>query len=138
MPRVSFRLLRGFGLVAMFLAAALLGIASGVLFTFTGDLPRISALDDYNPGTTTRVLGRDGSVIGEFATERRDLVTYDQIPPVLRDAIVSAEDAGFFSHGGFSIPHIAIAAIRDAVAHALRLRSQHADHAAGQEALPDR
>ena len=115
MPRVSFRLLRGFGLVAMFLAAALLGIASGVLFTFTGDLPRISALDDYNPGTTTRVLGRNGSVIGEFATERRDLVTYDQIPPVLRDAIVSAEDAGFFSHGGFSIPHIAIAAIRDAV-----------------------
>jgi hypothetical protein len=65
-------------------------IASGVLFAFVGDLPQISALDDYSPSTTSRVLGRDGSVVGEVATERRRLVTYDQIPPVLRNAIISA------------------------------------------------
>jgi penicillin-binding protein 1A len=115
MPRVSFRLLRGFGLAALFLAAALLGIASGVFFAFTGDLPRISALDDYNPGTTTRVLGRDGSVIGEFATERRDLVTYDQIPPVLRNAIISAEDGDFFNHGGLNLKRIVVTAVRRAL-----------------------
>ena len=115
MIRVSFPVLRGFGVAALFLAAALLGIASGVLYAFTGDLPQISALDNYNPGVTTRVLGRDGSVIGVFATERRDLVTYEQIPVVLRNAIISAEDAGFFKHGGFSIPNCGSAAIRDII-----------------------
>ena len=113
--RVSFPVLRGFGVAALFLAAALLGIATGVLYAFTGDLPQISALDNYNPGVTTRVLARDGSVIGEFATERRDLVSYDQIPAVLRNAIISAEDAGFFSHGGFSLRSCGTAAIRDLI-----------------------
>lgn len=100
-------------MAALFLAAALLGIASGVIFTYTGDLPKISALDNYNPGTTTRVLGRDGSVIGEFATERRDLVTYDQIPAVLRNAILAAEDASFFSHGGINLRRTAVAFVDD-------------------------
>jgi penicillin-binding protein 1A len=115
MPRRSFRLLRGFGLAALFLAAALFGIAGGVLFVFTGDLPQISALDHYSPGTTTRVLGRDGSVIGEFATERRDLVTYAQIPPVLRNAIISAEDGDFFNHGGLNLKRIVVTAVRRAL-----------------------
>jgi penicillin-binding protein 1A len=115
MPRVSFRLLRGFGIAALFLAAALFGIAGGVLFAFTGDLPQISALDHYSPGTTTRVLGRDGSVIGEFATERRDLVTYAQIPPVLRNAIIAAEDGDFFSHGGLNLKRIFVTAARRAL-----------------------
>ena len=94
------RLARSFGIVALFLAAALFGTASGVLFAFVGDLPQISALDDYSPGTITRVLGRDGSVVGEFATERRQIVTYDQIPEVLRHAIIAAEDGEFEKHGG--------------------------------------
>ena len=115
MSRLSFTVLRGFGLAALFLAAALLGIAAGVFFAFTGDLPQISALDNYNPGTTTRVLGRDGTVIGEFATERRDLVTYDRIPPVLRNAILSAEDASFFSHGGINLRRTAVAFATDIV-----------------------
>jgi penicillin-binding protein 1A len=102
------RLVRSFGLIALFIAVALFGIASGVLFAFVGDLPQISALDDYAPSTTTRVLGRDGAVVGEFAWERRQIVTYDQIPPVLRNAIMSAEDAGFFKHSGVDLTRIAI------------------------------
>src|SRR5436189_5083310 len=104
-PR-AMRLVRSFGLVALFLAAAFFGIASGVLFAFVGDLPQISALDDYSPSTITRVLGRDGSVVGEFASERRQLVSYEQIPPVLRNAILSTEDATFFSHSGLRIERI--------------------------------
>src|SRR5262249_12980699 len=111
----AFRLIRSFGLVALFIAAALFGIASGVLFAFVGDLPQISALDDYSPSTITRVLGRDGSVVGEFATERRELVTYDQIPPVLRNAILSAEDASFFTHSGLSIERILITFAKDVI-----------------------
>src|SRR4029079_16827077 len=109
------QVVRSFGLIALFLAAALFGIASGVLFAFVGDLPRISALDDYSPSTTTRVLGRDGSVVGEFASERRQLVTYDQIPPVLRNAILAAEDASFFSHSGLRIERIFVALAKDIV-----------------------
>ncbi len=108
-------LARKFGIAALFLGAAVLGTLGGVMFAFMGDLPQISALDNYSPGAITRVLGRDGSVVGEFATERRELVTYDQIPPVLRNAILSAEDRDFFNHGGLSITHIGIALMRDLV-----------------------
>lgn len=112
MRRLSARLVRSFGIIALFLAAALLGTASGVLFAFVGDLPQISALDDYTPATITKVLGRDGSVVGEFATERRQVVTYDQIPVNLRNAIISAEDAGFFKHGGVDVFRIFATAAR--------------------------
>jgi penicillin-binding protein 1A len=115
MPRASLRLARSFGIIALFLAAALFGIASGVVFAFVGDLPQISALDDYSPSTITRVLGRDGTVVGDFATERRVLVTYDQIAPVLRNAILSVEDATFFSHSGLRIERIFVALVKDAV-----------------------
>src|SRR6187549_2147206 len=113
--RRALQLVRSFGLAALFLAAALFGIASGVLFAFVGDLPQISALDDYSPSTITRVLGRDGSTIGDFATERRVLVTFDQIPKVLREAIVSAEDDAFFSHSGLRIDRILVTLAKDVI-----------------------
>jgi len=112
MLRPSARLVRNFGVIALFLAAALLGTAAGVLFAFVGDLPQISALDDFTPPTITKVLGRDGTVVGEFATERRSVVTYDQIPATLRNAIISAEDAGFFQHGGVNVWRIVVTAGR--------------------------
>ncbi len=112
MPRLGGRLVRAFGIIALFLAAALLGTASGVLFAYAGDLPQISALDDYAPPTITRVLGRDGSVVGEFAIERRQVVTYDQIPVNLRNALVSAEDADFFKHSGIDVWRIFATVVR--------------------------
>jgi penicillin-binding protein 1A len=112
MRRLAGRLVRSFGIVALFLSAALAGTAGGILFAFAGDLPAISALDDYSPGTITRVLGRDGSVVGDFATERRVIVSYEQIPPVLRNAILSAEDADFFQHGGVNVKRIGITAVK--------------------------
>jgi penicillin-binding protein 1A len=107
-------LLRTFGLTTLFLLAAVLGTAGGVVFAFVDDLPQISALDDYSLGTITRVLGRDGSVIGDFATERRVVITYEQIPEVLRQAIISSEDADFFRHGGLNLRRIAVTAVRRA------------------------
>ena len=72
------------GIAALFLAAALFGIASGVLFAYIGDLPGLPSLDTYSPNVTTRILGNDGAVVGELATERRDILKYSEIPPVLR------------------------------------------------------
>ncbi len=100
---------------AAFILAAVLGTVSGVLFAYAGDLPEITTLDHYAPNTITRVLAADGQVIGEFATERRLVVGYDEISPNFREAIVAAEDSGFNSHFGVSVTAIAARAARDAV-----------------------
>src|SRR5687768_14325946 len=107
------RLVQRAGLVALFLAAAVAGTATGVLFAFSGDLPQISALDDYSPSTITRLYDRSGAVIAEFAVERRTVVTYRDIPEHLRNAIVASEDGNFFRHVGLSIPRMALALARD-------------------------
>jgi len=107
------RYARHAAVIALFVVAATLGVVSGVLFAYAGDLPEISSLDDYAPNTITRVSARDGQLIGEFATERRVEIGYDDIAPHLRQAIVAAEDGDFDRHFGLSIPSIAIALIRD-------------------------
>jgi penicillin-binding protein 1A len=112
MPKFS-NLARVLGVVSLFVAAAAAGTVGGVLFAFVGDLPQISALDDYSPGTITRVLGNDGSTIGEFATERRQILSYEEIPDVLREAIISAEDGNFMKHGGIEAAHMAWAYVQD-------------------------
>ena len=87
-----------------------------MLFAFADDLPEISALDDYSPGIITRVIGRDGSFVGEFATERRQIISYEEIPPVVRHAIISAEDDEFMTHGGIHPILMAWAAVNDVLA----------------------
>src|SRR4051812_43911808 len=112
------KLAKSAGLIVLFVLAAILGTVTGVLFAFAGDLPQISALDDYAPSTITRVYGSHGEVVGEFSTQRRVVINYDAISPKLRQAIVAAEDAEFEQHLGFSIPHIAMAATRDVLSKA--------------------
>ncbi|MGE3955358.1 MAG: penicillin-binding protein 1A [Vicinamibacterales bacterium] len=107
------RIARSATIIALFAAAALLGTLSGVLFAFAGDLPEISALDNYNPSTITRVYASNGDTIGEFAVQRRLVIGYDDISPKLRQAIISAEDADFNSHFGLSISRILITLMRD-------------------------
>ncbi len=103
------------GLVALFVAAALLGTLSGVFFAFADDLPEISALDDYKPNTITRLLARDGQVIGEFATERRVVVSYDEMSPFMRQAIVATEDSDFEQHFGLSATRIVVTLVNDVI-----------------------
>jgi penicillin-binding protein 1A len=110
---IVIRVARQAGLVVLFVAAALLGTLSGVLFAYADDLPEISALDSYEPHTITRVFARDGQVIGEFAIERRVVIGYDQMAPVLRQAIIASEDAEFEQHFGLSVSRIVITAIKD-------------------------
>jgi penicillin-binding protein 1A len=102
-------------IAALFVAAALGGTLSGLLFAYADDLPRVSALDNYRPSTITRLLAQDGRVIGEFATERRVVIGYEDMAPVLRQAIIATEDAGFEQHVGLSISRIIVTAIRDVV-----------------------
>ena len=103
------------GVVALFVLAAGLGIATGVIFAFAGDLPRISALDDYAPSTISRVYGARGEIVGEFAIERREVIPYERISPNLEQAILAAEDHTFYQHIGLSIPRIVVTLIRDII-----------------------
>jgi penicillin-binding protein 1A len=114
--KISLRYARHAGVAALFVAAALLGTLSGVLFAYSDDLPAVSALDDYAPNTITRVLGQDDRLVGEFAVERRVVLHYNDIPERLRQAILSAEDADFFSHFGLSPSGIMRTGIKNLIA----------------------
>ncbi len=73
------------------------------MFAYAGDLPLISGLDDYAPSAITRVYASNGETLAEFATERRLVISYDEISPYLRNAIISAEDKDFNNHFGLSV-----------------------------------
>src|SRR5437867_3115436 len=115
MPHVVIRVARNAGIVALFIVAAMLGILSGVMFAYAGDLPQVSALDNYSPNTITRIYSNSGQVIGEFATQRRVVVGYDDINPLLRQAIIATEDADFERHVGINIWRLGVATIVDIV-----------------------
>jgi penicillin-binding protein 1A len=112
---VVIRVARSAGIVALFIAAALAGTATGVLFAYAGDLPQITALDNYNPSTITRVYSSRGQLIGEFATQRRVVVGYDDINPLLRNGIIATEDADFEHHIGINFKRIFVAAVTDII-----------------------
>jgi penicillin-binding protein 1A len=112
---VVVRIAKSAGIVALFLGVAIAGVASGVLFAYTGDLPQITALDNYNPSTITRLYSAQGQLIGEFATQRRVVVGYDDINPLLRNGIIATEDADFEKHIGLNFKRILIAAATDII-----------------------
>ncbi len=109
------RVARSAGVIILFILAALLGIATGVIFAYAGDLPQISALDDYAPSTISRVFGARGEVVGEFAIQRREIIPYEAISPKLRQAIMAAEDSEFEQHFGLSIPRIVATLMKDVI-----------------------
>ena len=109
------RVARNAGIAALFIAAAMLGILSGVIFAYAGDLPQVSALDDYTPSTITRIYAANGPVLGEFATQRRVMVAYDAINPLLRQGIIATEDADFDRHFGINIFRIFSALATDII-----------------------
>jgi penicillin-binding protein 1A len=115
LAHVVVKVARNAGLVALFIVAAMLGVLSGVMFAYAGDLPQVSALDNYSPSTITRIYASGGQVIGEFATQRRVIVGYDEINPVLRQAIIATEDAEFDRHFGVNVWRIFVAAVTDII-----------------------
>src|SRR5262245_40719959 len=96
--------------------AIALGSTAGVLFVYNSDLPQVNSLEDYHPSLITEVYSDDARVIGSFALERRILVTLEEIPQVLRDAITSVEDQNFLSHWGIDFYGIARAGLKDLMA----------------------
>src|SRR5712691_8146915 len=92
------------------------GATAGVLFVYNSDLPQVNSLEDYHPSLITEVYSDDTQVIGSFALERRIVVTWDQIPQVVKDAVTSVEDQNFYAHWGIDFLGIARAGLKDVMA----------------------
>src|SRR5579863_5517182 len=90
-----------------------IGALAGLIFVYSSNLPQVTALEDYRPDVMTELYADDGTHIASFALERRVILTYNQIPPVLFNAVISVEDRHFESHWGVDVVGIIRAGIRD-------------------------
>ena len=88
-------------------ASVLFIIFAAALLYFSADLPSSDKLLAYEAALPTNVRGNDGDPIGSFARERRVDLAYDEYPPLVVHAFISAEDKTFFSHGGIDYPGLA-------------------------------
>src|SRR6201999_2631273 len=91
----------------------LVGIAAsaGLIWHFSKDLPDYSQLQDYEPPVMTRVHAADGSLLGEYAKERRLYLPIQAVPKLVINAFLAAEDKNFYEHGGVDYSGMARAAM---------------------------
>ena len=99
MPNISRWILYPILLVAG-LAAMAIAMAAVVLILTYPNLPSLDILTDYRPKIPLRVYTADGHLIGEFGEERRAVVHFQDVPDVMKQAILAAEDERFYQHGG--------------------------------------
>ncbi|HSO00508.1 MAG TPA: transglycosylase domain-containing protein, partial [Candidatus Nanopelagicales bacterium] len=89
-----------FALVAL-AALGVVAVALGIKH-YEADLPSTAELKNYRPPQVTRILARDGTLIGELFKERRTIVRIDEIPAHVKLAVLAAEDAAFYEHAGLN------------------------------------
>ncbi|MFN9192930.1 MAG: penicillin-binding protein 1A [Pseudomonadota bacterium] len=116
---------RGFGLLtlltilvavpATLLLAAVLTLGLSAILA-ADRLPSLDVLTDYRPKVPLRVWTADGVLIGEFGEERRSVVRIDEVPAVMKNAILAAEDDRFFEHSGVDVLGIVRAAFANVAA----------------------
>ncbi|MGB8536213.1 MAG: PBP1A family penicillin-binding protein [Acidobacteriaceae bacterium] len=99
--------------IALLVLAIIAGSLTGLMLVYSVDLPQIADLERYRPITSTDLLDVHGRVFGSFALERRIVVPYEAIPPILRQAVISIEDKNFESHWGVNTFRILGAAYHD-------------------------
>src|SRR6185437_13631124 len=107
-------LVRFFGfLFAAGTVVFLVGVAAvaGAIWHFSKDLPDYSQLQDYEPPVMTRVHAADGSLVAEYARERRLYIPIQAVPKLVIHAFLAAEDKNFYQHGGLDFTGIACASI---------------------------
>ena len=86
----------------------------GIFWVYGRDLPSHEFLAQYKPPTISRIYSAEGKIIDEFAKERRLFTPANQIPDLIKNAFISAEDKNFYEHPGYDMRGI-FAALVDAV-----------------------
>ncbi|WP_457645764.1 penicillin-binding protein 1A [Profundibacter sp.] len=105
--------------LALLMGAVVLG---GVFWTFGRNLPSSAALAQYTPPTISRIYSGEGRIIDEFAKERRLFVPIGDIPDLVKQAFISAEDKNFYKHAGYDVRGIAAAVIEAVKSRGKRVR----------------
>jgi len=82
------------------IAAIVIGVGLGVAVAAAIHMPRVESVADFNPGIITRLYDRYDQVFESYARERRMLMAEGDVPQTLQNALLAAEDANFFQHGG--------------------------------------
>jgi penicillin-binding protein 1A len=98
----------GLGVAAVLMVLLVVGLALAVAYP---NLPDTTSLTDYRPKQPLRVVSSDGVLLGEFGEERRTFTPIDQIPKVMKDAVLAIEDANFYQHGGVDYKGVLRAAL---------------------------
>ncbi|MEL0436424.1 penicillin-binding protein 1A [Phycobacter sp. K97] len=94
------------------LGVAVMALTIGAVFWIYGrDLPSHESLAQYQPPTISRIYSGEGQLIDEFAEERRLFTPSEEIPVLVKQAFISAEDKNFYTHKGYDARGIAAAAI---------------------------
>jgi penicillin-binding protein 1A len=107
------KLAGGVALAVLILLATAVGSMTGFMLVYSVNLPQIDDLMRYRPDTTTELYDTHGRIFGSFALERRVLVNYNDLSPLLREAVISIEDKNFESHWGVNFFRVMGAAYHD-------------------------
>ena len=97
--------------MGVFFAALSVG---AIFYMYARDLPSHERLAQYTPPTISRIYSAEGEIIDEFAKERRLFVPIEDMPDLVKQAFISAEDKNFYTHHGYDVTGM-VAALRDAV-----------------------
>ena len=82
-----------------------------VFYMYGRDLPTYETLARYQPKTISRIYSGEGQIIDEFATERRLFTPIEEIPDIVKQAFISAEDKNFYTHAGYDLRGILAAGV---------------------------
>jgi penicillin-binding protein 1A len=99
-----------FSLVTLGIAVVALSIGA-IFWVYGRDLPSHESLAQYKPPTISRIYSGEGRIIDEFAEERRLFTPTDEIPDMVKQAFISAEDKNFYTHKGYDMRGIAAAGV---------------------------
>ena len=94
---------------------AFIAVVAIIIAVASPKLPEVSALINYQPKIPLRIMTADGIQIGEFGKERRQVIKYSNVPKVLIDAILAAEDDRFFQHQGIDLNGILRSAVNNLI-----------------------
>ena len=107
------RLLRwSLGVVCGLMVVGAMLIGYGLIL-MQRNLPALDALTDFHPKLPLRIYTADHVLIGEFGEERRSIVPFKDIPPVMKQALLAIEDARYYEHGGVDYVGIVRAVVTD-------------------------
>ncbi|WP_298499833.1 penicillin-binding protein 1A [uncultured Maritimibacter sp.] len=99
-----------FSAITLGLVMAALGIGA-IFWMYSQGLPSHEQLENYQPATISRIYSGEGQLMDEFARERRLYTPPEQIPSLVKEAFISAEDKNFYHHRGYDPRGMLIAAI---------------------------